>query len=166
MLHLASHINTSDAFSVKCVCIVAPLSTSECMFTRQRMLQHFFFTKVARCHKPPPPVSPASHPARPKTETSLPHMHQCLHIVCAPLSGGKFFMFGFISKCSFRSDSCISNWQSSERGSLVVASLTVRVPYNVVSAGGESELASVEAFIKQCSDAKWCVVWCLTGGSG
>lgn len=41
-------------------------------------------------------------------------------------------MFGIMSKCSFRNNSCISNWQSSERGSVAAASLTDCAPYDVL----------------------------------
>lgn len=51
-------------------------------------------------------------------------------------------MFGIMSKCSFRNNSCISNWQSSERGSVAAASLTDCAPYDVSQKNNAWECAA------------------------
>lgn len=95
--------------------------------------RHVQFMHVATCTNswPTSTVSPPDNPTPPK----LPQKRQVyitLHCTCiefTPLSKGKFLMFGVISKCSFRNNSCISNKRSSEHSAMGAACLTIGGPY-------------------------------------
>lgn len=137
MLHVHQHN--------KCVFMFAFLSTQECicwLLACKCMSQRLY--RADSVPEPAPTSCVSSSQSQNKDEVYL-HMHQRLCIECASLSRGKFFMFAIISKCSFRNDSCISNWQC---GSTAAASLTIHATYNVVSADRESELDTAQAFKK------------------
>lgn len=95
------------------------------------MSDSFHFMYVCRyvstcCQQPP--VCGASNVW---TETSLTAHASLALCRVRSTEQGKVFMFGIVSKCSFRNNPCISNWQSSERGSVAAASLTDCAPYDV-----------------------------------